>query len=301
MKKWPTILPSRQTNSENWFGVDHTPATHQDVVKVGCSCFHLKSKGFLQANLVILPQKYAEEFEKFCKLNHAPCPVLEKLEPGQVKPQKLVLPENDCDIRTDIPKYRVYQNGQLKEEVTDISPYWRDDLVIFLVGCSFSFERALQQHGIEIRNITEKKNVSMYNTNINCKVDPSFKYLKSIPMVVSMRPVKSDQVGMATEITEQFAETHGGPVHCGDPSVIGIENIHKVDYGDAVTIHEGEIPCFWACKFLTLDLLSDEIGGVTSSIAALSIKDDICITHSPGHMFISDVREPNVSLNKSFQ
>ena len=210
-------------------------------------------KGFIQANLVILPSEYATEFEEFCKLNHQPCPVLETLKPGCTKPEKLVLNENECDIRKDIPKYRVFKKGKLIEETRDVTKYWRDDLVTFLIGCSFSFEKALQAHGIEIRNITEKRNVSMYKTNILCKTQPNFKYLnQSIPMVVSMRPVKPDQVELAKAITEQFTTTHGGPIHCGDPKEIGIEDLSKVDFGDSVTVHQGEIPCFWACKFLMM-------------------------------------------------
>ncbi|KAF0980254.1 hypothetical protein FDP41_013468 [Naegleria fowleri] len=241
-------------------------------------------EGYIQANLVILPQKFADEFEQFCKLNHAPCPVLEKLQPGEIKPKLLIHEENECDIRKDIPKYRVYKNGVFVEETSDVSNYWRDDLVTFLIGCSFSFERALQQNGIEVRNITEKKNVSMYNTNMICKTSSEFKYLnrKPIPMVVSMRPIPKDKVDLAVKITEQFTTTHGGPVHCGDPNEIGISDLNRVDYGESVTIHEGEIPCFWAC-------------GVTSSIAALSIQEaDLCITHAPGNMFISDLKEPTI-------
>jgi uncharacterized protein YcsI (UPF0317 family) len=187
------------------------------------------------SSLVILPKEYAVDFAEFCKLNRAPCPVLEMLAPGETNPKKIC--STFADVRSDVPKYRIYKKGILIEEVSNIKDYWRDDLVSFFIGCSFSFEQALIKGDIPIRNIDEGRNVSMYKTNIQCTPYGSF----SCPMVVSMRPVKKEKVKDAIEITGQFKETHGAPVHCGDPSVIGISDINKVDFGDSVTIKEGDV------------------------------------------------------------
>jgi uncharacterized protein YcsI (UPF0317 family) len=235
--------------------------------------------GFIQANLVIIPHHVADDFEEFCRKNYQFCPLLERLPAGETQPKLTIKEGNDCDIRTDVPKYRVWKHGELVSEVENIIDLWRDDLVTFLFGCSFSFELALQRAGIEIRNITERKNVSMYRTNLPCNKVGVF----SCAPIVSMRPLQPHQVELARRITAQFTRAHGAPVHCGDPSVIGIQDLSKVDFGDAVTVKEGEVPCFWAC-------------GVTSSMAAISAKCDITITHSPGHMFITDELEPTVEL-----
>jgi uncharacterized protein YcsI (UPF0317 family) len=231
----------------------------------------------LTQSLVIIPAKYADDFEEFCKLNYQFCPLLERLPAGQTQPTKTISQSNDCDIRTDIPKYRIWRDGVLEKEVEDITDVWRDDLVTFLFGCSFSFELALQRAGIEVRNITEGKNVSMYRTTLPTN---NFGVFSCNP-IVSMRPLKPNQVELAKKITGQFTRAHGAPVHCGDPSVIGISDLSKVDFGDAVTIHDDEVPCFWAC-------------GVTSTMAALAAKCDLTITHAPGHMFITDELEPQI-------
>lgn len=231
-------------------------------------------------SLVILPDHYADDFEKFCILNSQYCPLLERIPAGKTQPKLTITEDHDCDIRTDVPKYRVFKNGELVSEVDNIVDFWRDDLVTFLFGCSFSFELALQRVGIEIRNIKEGKNVSMYRTNLPCNSVGVF----SCAPIVSMRPLQAHQVELAKSITAQFTRAHGAPVHCGDPKEIGIQDLSEVDFGEAVTVHEGEVPCFWAC-------------GVTSSMAAISAKCDITITHSPGHMFITDEHEPDVHLD----
>eukprot|EP01080_Neovahlkampfia_damariscottae_P003059 gene3059-5229_t len=230
------------------------------------------SKGFIQANLVILPKEFATDFEAFCKNNHQACPVLERLNAGEYEARKICSKKND--VRTDIGKYRIYKKGELIEEVNDIQKYWRDDLVSFYIGCSFSFENKLMKGGISIRNIEEKRNVSMYKTNIECKKFGPF----SCPLIVSMRPVPKERVQDAIDITAKFTETHGAPVHTGDPKDIGILDVSKVDFGDSVTIKENEVTCFWAC-------------GVTAIMSAISAKSDICITHSPGYMFVTDLKE----------
>jgi uncharacterized protein YcsI (UPF0317 family) len=225
--------------------------------------------GFQQANVVILPKEFAEDFEKFCRSNSQPCPLLAVLKPGQIEVSTLA---PGSDIRTDIPRYRIWRHGKFEAEVTDIKDIFTEDMVGFFLGCSFGFERALVENGIEVRNITEGKNVSMYKTNRQCVSVGPF----HCPLVVSMRPIPQHQVEKVIEITAKFPAAHGPPVHTGDAAELGISDLSAVDFGDAVTIKEGEVPVFWAC-------------GVTSTLAALSAAPNLVITHAPGHMFITDL------------
>ncbi|KAB7706529.1 putative hydro-lyase [Bacillus aerolatus] len=234
------------------------------------------SKGFTQANLVILKKEYAFDFLLFCQRNPKPCPLLDVTEPGSFHPSKIA---GDADIRKDIPKYRIYKDGVFTEETTDITEYWEDDMVGFLLGCSFTFETPLIEGGIPIRHIEENCNVPMYKTNISCEKAGVFEG----PTVVSMRPMTHEDAIRAIQITTRFPSVHGAPIHIGDPSQIGIADISKPDFGDAVTIKEGEIPVFWAC-------------GVTPQAVALQSKPSLMITHAPGHMFISDVRDEKLSV-----
>lgn len=229
---------------------------------------------FAQANLVILDRSLAFEFLLFCVRNPKPCPVLEILEAGIWEP-RFTAP--GADIRTDVPLYRVWKRGELLVETRDITAYWNQNLVTFLLGCSFSFESALMAAGIPIRNIEEGRNVSMYITNRPCVPAGPF----SAPLVVSMRPIPHEQVVRAVQVTSRYASVHGAPVHIGEASSLGIRDLGRPDFGDPVTIRDGETPVFWAC-------------GVTSSLAVRSAKPDLCITHAPGHMFITD------SLNESW-
>ena len=225
--------------------------------------------GYAQANLVILPKKYADDFKLFTEYNPKPCPVLEVTEPGSCITHRMA---DNANIITDIPKYFVYKNGVKVDECNNAEKYWRDDFVCFLIGCSFSFEEAMIRAGIEIRYITMGCNVSMYKTNIKCKPAGIF----SGPLVVSMRPMKPEDVKKAYEITEKFPHVHGAPIYAGNPEEIGIKDINKPDYGDAVKINEDEVPVFWAC-------------GVTPQAAVENAKPEIVITHAPGHMFITDI------------
>lgn len=225
--------------------------------------------GYAQANLVILPEKYAFDFLLFCQRNPKPCPLLEVLEQGKYRTEVL---SSEADIRTDLPRYNIYRKGRLEVTVKEIKTLWKPDLVTFLLGCSFSFEEALLRSKIPIRHIEEDKNVSMYITHIPCKPAGVFHG----PMVVSMRPVSSDKIAQAVQITSRYASVHGGPIHVADPSVIGIKDLNSPDFGDAVTIREGEVPVFWAC-------------GVTPQAVVMEAKPDLCITHAPGHMFITDL------------
>src|SRR5262245_32659782 len=196
--------------------------------------------GFVQANLVVVPRDLAFDFLLFCQRNPKPCPLLEVVEAGQTEPNATA---PGADIRTDLPRYRIYRNGELVDEPADVRSYWRDDLVSFLVGCSFTFERALLQAGTPVRHLEEGVNVPMYRTNIACRPAGAFHG----NMVVSMRPLTPAQAVAATRICARFPLAHGVPVHFGDPSAIGVRDIAKPDYGDPVTIRPGEVPVFWAC------------------------------------------------------
>lgn len=232
--------------------------------------------GYTQANLVILKKKLAFEFLLFCQRNPKPCPVLDVTEPGSPIPQ-LVAP--GADLRTDLAKYRIYRNGILLEEATDITRFWEEDLVAFLLGCSFTFESVMLKNRIPIRHIEENCNVAMYKTNIPCIKAGRFEG----PLVVSMRPIPEKHVIRTVQITSRFPAVHGAPVHIGNPETIGIQNLDSPDFGDPVTIKEGEVPVFWAC-------------GVTPQAVAIQTKPDLMITHSPGHMFITDLRDEQFSV-----
>ncbi|WP_370222647.1 putative hydro-lyase [Cytobacillus sp.] len=234
------------------------------------------ANGFIQANLAILPKELAFEFLLFCQRNPKSCPIIDVTEPGSPVP---MLSAPNADIRTDLPKYRVYKNGELVEELSDITSYWNNDMVAFLIGCSFTFEDALLKNNIPIRHIEENRNVPMYKTNIGCVGAGQFEG----PMVVSMRPMTEKEAIRAVQVTSRFPSVHGAPVHIGNPEAIGINNIQHPDFGDSVTIKEGEVPVFWAC-------------GVTPQAVAMHVKPEIMITHAPGHMFITDLKNEEFSV-----
>jgi len=233
------------------------------------------SKGHIQANLVMMPQEQAFNFLLFCVRNPKPCPLLDALEPGRFEPG--IAP--GADLRTDLPRYRIYENGRLKTEVPDVSAYAHSGMVSFLLGCSFSFENAMLAAGLPIRNIEEGKNVSMYVTQRDCRPAGPF----TSKLVVTMRPMTPQQAVRAVQITTRFHLTHGAPVHLGDYRDIGIRNLATPEFGDPVTIRAGEIPVFWAC-------------GVTSQLAATSVPLPLVITHSPGHMFVSDLKDEDLTI-----
>ncbi len=230
--------------------------------------------GYAQANLVILPKELAYDFLLFSQRNPRPCPILEVSDVGS---RELSIMAKNADIAKDFPKYRIYEKGVLTGEYTDVEKFWRDDLVSFLIGCSFSFESELLETGVPVRHIEEGCNVPMYNTNIECAPAGVF----SGNMVVSMRPIPYDQVIKAVNVTAAMPRVHGAPIHIGNPEQIGIKDIHHPDYGDSVTIRPGEVPVFWPC-------------GVTPQNVIMNTKPDFVITHAPGHMFITDVK--NIDL-----
>lgn len=231
--------------------------------------------GNVQANLVILPRALANDFLRFAQANPKPCPVLAVSEPGEPTFPTL---GRELDIRTDLPRYRVWKHGELVEEPTDIKDVWRDDLVSFAIGCSFSFEEALIEDGIEVRHIACDRNVPMYRTSIPCVPAGVFHG----PLVVSMRPLRPADAIRAVQITSRFPSVHGAPVHLGMPESIGIRDIAKPDYGDAVPIRPDELPVFWAC-------------GVTPQAAIAAVKPEFCITHAPGSMLITDLRNTKLA------
>ena len=222
--------------------------------------------GYVQANLAILPKEYAFDFLLFCQRNPKPCPLVEVLEPGQVEVSATA---PSSDIRTDVPLYWVYENGEL----------WESDFVSFLLGCSFSFESALINNRIRLPHFENRTNVSMYITNIPTVPAGPF----SGPMVVSMRSIPQGKVVRAVQVTSRFPGVHGSPIHIGNPSAIGITNLSQPDFGDPTVIKEGEVPVFWAC-------------GVTPQSVAMSSKPPIMVTHAPGHMFITDMKDEDYSV-----
>jgi uncharacterized protein YcsI (UPF0317 family) len=233
------------------------------------------ARGYVQGNLCILPSEYAEEFRLFCERNPKPCPLLAMSQPGNPR-----LPElgEDLDIRTDVARYRVYENGVLKEEVPHLRNLWRDDLVTFVLGCSFSFEEALMAGGLRVRYVDEGRNVPMFRTNVDTTPAGRFRG----KLVVTMRPYKPAEAIRAIEITSRFPRVHGAPVHMGFPEAIGIKNLDEPWAGDPTEVREGELPLFWAC-------------GITPQSVVLDAKPTLCITHSPGHMLVTDLTNESLA------
>jgi uncharacterized protein YcsI (UPF0317 family) len=231
--------------------------------------------GFVQANLVALPAADAFDFLRFCVANPRPCPVLEVTDAGSPEPRNLA---PGADLRTDVPRYRVHRDGELVDETTDATAVWRDDLVAFLLGCSFTFERALLAAGLPVRHVEQGVNVPMYRTAVDCTPAGRF----SGPLVVSMRPMTPAQAIRATQVTTRYAAVHGAPLHVGDPGELGIAELGRPDYGDPVEIRAGEVPVFWAC-------------GVTPQAVAAASRPALMITHAPGHMFVTDVPDETLA------
>jgi uncharacterized protein YcsI (UPF0317 family) len=230
--------------------------------------------GYVQTNVVILPSTWAFEFLLFCQRNPKACPVLDVTDVGDPEPKQIA---PGADLRTDLPRYRILQDGKWTE-ATDIRSVWREDLVGFLIGCSFSFENAMLNAGLPVRHIEVGRNVPMYRTHLTCVPTQRF----SSPLVVSMRPLPHHQVVRAVEVTSRFQRAHGSPVQIGDPDLIGIQNLEAPDYGDPVPIYANDVPVFWAC-------------GVTTQTALLHANPEFAITHAPGHMFVSDLRDECLS------
>lgn len=228
------------------------------------------ARGYAQANLMILPREDAFDFLLFAQRNPKPCPLLGVLEPGQVTSALL----EGSDIRDCVPRYRVFENGSLVDEPVQVFDYWRDDLVTFMIGCSFTFEDALLENGVPVAHIEQDCNVPMFRTTV--ATEPAGQF--SGPLVVSMRPIPAAQVADAVRITSRYPAVHGAPVHVGDPAAIGISDLMSPDYGDAVSVAPGTVPVFWAC-------------GVTPQAVVAASKPSFAITHAPGHMLVTDARD----------
>lgn len=224
---------------------------------------------YAQANLVALPHELADDFLHFCERNPQPCPLLDVTEVGSAEPVKVA---PGADLRTDIPRYRVYRAGELVAEPTDVIDEWRSDLVGFLLGCSFTFEGPLLDAGVPVRHLSAGRNVPMYRTNRLCVAAGPF----SGPLVVSMRAIPEAQVALAAAITGRFPAVHGAPVHSGDAAALGISDLDHPEWGDPPLIEAGDVPVFWAC-------------GVTPQAVAMASRPELMITHAPGHMFVTDL------------
>jgi uncharacterized protein YcsI (UPF0317 family) len=230
--------------------------------------------GYAQANLVILPRAWAYDFLLFCHRNPKPCPLLAVTDPGEPRPGDVAL---GSDLRTDVPGYRIFEHPA--GETSAITGLWRDDLVAFLLGCSFTFEASILRAGIGVRHIELGVNVPMYVTTIPCRPAGPF----AGPLVVSMRPVPWAQVPRVVQITARYPLAHGPPVHVGDPAAIGVRDLKRPDFGDPVPVRDGEVPVFWAC-------------GVTPQVVVTQARPDLMITHAPGHMFITDLRDEDLTV-----
>ncbi len=250
---------------------DASPAKARAEIRAGRWQSHTSgiAERHVQGNVVILPEASAGDFLRYCQRNPKPCPLLAVSEPGE-----WALPAlgTDIDVRIDVPRYRVWRHGELVAEPTAVAELWRDDLVTFVLGCSFSFEQALRDEGIALRHVDEGRNVAMFRTNIATVPAGPFRG----PMVVSMRPLRARAAIRAIQITSRFAAVHGAPVHLGDPALIGIDDLSRPDYGDAVDVRADELPVFWAC-------------GVTPQAAIAQARPEFCITHAPGAMLITDL------------
>lgn len=232
--------------------------------------------GFTQANMVVLPKEWAFDMLLFGQRNPQPVPLLDVTDPGAVS--SVLAP--DADLRTDLPRYRVWRNGVLVGEPDNVLELWNDDLVTFLIGCSFSFESALIDAGVPLRHLEQGRNVAMYRTDILCR--PAGRL--SGPLVVSMRPIPASQVATAVQVTARMPSVHGAPVHVGSPLSLGIADLSTPDFGDAVDAHDGDVPVFWAC-------------GVTPQAALMASKPPLAITHAPGFMFVTDVPDTTYRLH----
>lgn len=232
--------------------------------------------GYVQGNLAILPCDWAEEFLRFCQANPKPCPLIGVSEAGD---PGIAAVAADLDIRTDLPRYRVWVDGEPVAEPQDILPVWRDDLVSFVIGCSFSFEESLLQNDLRIKHIERGTNCPMYRTSI--ATQPAGRFFG--PMVVSMRPYKPADAIRAIQITTRLPAVHGAPVHIGLPEAIGIKDLAKPDYGDAVPVEDGELPVFWAC-------------GVTPQSIIAAARPPFAITHAPGCMLVTDIKNSTLSI-----
>jgi uncharacterized protein YcsI (UPF0317 family) len=259
--------------------VDLRHATGRDVRAAACAGTLTGQTpglalGYVQANLVVLPRALAFDFLLFCQRNPKPCPLLDVTEPGSAEPRWVAA---GADLRTDVPRYRLFSDGAMIDEPANLNSLWRDDWVGFLLGCSFTFEDALLKAGLPVRHIEMNCNVPMYRTNIACRPAGAFHG----PLVVSMRPMTPAQAVRAVQVCSRFPRAHGAPMHIGDPAALGIRDLARPDFGDPVELRAGEVPVFWAC-------------GVTPQAVVMQARPPLCVTHKPGHMFVTDLRDTDL-------
>jgi uncharacterized protein YcsI (UPF0317 family) len=270
----PTMTSTTLADNNNLFGdLRHAPMPKvRDAIRSGAYQGHTAGIGLghLQGNLAILPADHALDFFRFCQRNPKPCPLVGVSDTGDPMLHTL----GDIDIRRDVPLYNIYRNGQLDGQQADITDLWRDDLVAFVLGCSFTFEQALLAEGIRLAHIDDNKVVAMYRTSIQTQPAGPFQG----PVVVSMRPMSAAEAIRASVITARFPHAHGAPIHVGDPAAIGISNLAKPAWGDPPAMDDDQVPVFWAC-------------GVTPQAAVQEAKPPLCITHAPGAMLITDIPE----------
>jgi uncharacterized protein YcsI (UPF0317 family) len=232
--------------------------------------------GFVQGNVVILPQEFSGDFLRFCQRNPKPCPVLGVSEPGD---PALAALGRDIDIRTDVPRYRVFESGRCVDEPHQLERWWRSDLVTFVLGCSHSFEEALLEGGLRLKHVEQGTAVPMFRSSIQTRPAGPFKG----PMVVSMRPYAPADAIRAVQITSRFPAVHGAPVHLGLPESIGIRDLSRPDFGEPVAVEKTEIPVFWAC-------------GVTPQAVLEEAKIPFSITHYPGAMLVTDLKNSEIAV-----
>ena len=247
-----------------------SPAQWRAAFRAGAGVAHTSGLAdrHVQGNVVILPLDWADDFLRYCQRNPKPCPLLAVGDAGHPALPGL---GQDIDIRTDLPRYRIWRDGQLVDEPQDIRALWREDLVTFVIGCSFSFEQALLDEGIRLRHVEQRRNVAMFRTSLPTVEAGPFRG----PLVVTMRPLRAADAIRAVQITSRYPAVHGAPVHLGDPGLIGVDDLARPDYGDAVEVRADEIPVFWAC-------------GVTPQAALLNARPPLAITHAPGAMLVTD-------------
>ena len=225
--------------------------------------------GNLQCNLVVLPIDYAEDFSKFCAANPVPCPLLSRSDLGSAIFNDL---GESIDIRFDLPSYYVYREGKFSQIVSNLEELWNDEMCAFTIGCSFTFENVLQDIGISLRHIEQGTTVPMFKTSLKCKQAGPF-YGE---VVVSMRPIKRQDIEKVYDVCSDFPLAHGQPIHFGDPGEIGINKLDTPQWGVAVPIQADEVPVFWGC-------------GVTTQVAVQNARPPVSFTHAPGAMLITDI------------
>jgi uncharacterized protein YcsI (UPF0317 family) len=254
------------------------PRAVRRAVRSGAHAGHTAglAPGYVQGNVCILPRDYAEDFFVFCQRNPKPCPLLAASDPGDARLPALA---EDLDIRSDVPSYRIFRGGEFVEDVPDIGHLWRDDLVAFVLGCSFSFEEALLEAGVPLRHIAEGRNVPMYLTSLDTAPAGPFHG----KLVVSMRPFTPANAIRAIQITSRFPSVHGAPVHIGKPELIGIDDLDAPWVGERSEVRRDELPVFWAC-------------GVTPQSVVREARPPLCITHTPGHMIVTDLKNASLAI-----